>query len=295
MHGAFNGLSLLKNKKDGVLCPIYSGTKTLPSFSTALGQETLLIQGATPSDACLISADKITYQFVDKLILDAVSLDIHANEIITLIGPNGAGKSTLIKCLLGLLPVASGEVSRKTALNIAYIPQKTYLNPSIPIRVEGFLGLAGDFTEAEMLAALTRVGAEKLLQSDLHKVSGGEFQRVMLARAILRKPELLVLDEPTQGMDVAGQQSLYALLNELREELGSAILMVSHDLHLVMSNTDRVICLNQHVCCSGHPESVSTDPAYLQLFGIKEGDGLAVYEHHHDHHHDASGNIVQDD
>lgn len=242
-----------------------------------------------------MSAKDITYQIVDKLILDAVSLDINTNEIITLIGPNGAGKSTLIKCLLGLLPLASGSVQRKAQLKIAYIPQKTYLNPSIPIHVEGFLRLAGDFNKKDLLKALSKVGAEKLLNADLHKLSGGEFQRVMLARAILRKPELLVLDEPTQGMDVVAQQGLYALLNDIKTELGSAILMVSHDLHLVMSNTDRVICLNQHVCCSGHPESVSTDPAYLQLFGLKEGDGLAVYEHHHDHHHDVSGTVIHDD
>jgi zinc transport system ATP-binding protein len=243
----------------------------------------------------LVSAKNICFDFEGKQILDKVSIDIHASEILTLIGPNGAGKSTLIKCLLGLLPISSGEINKEKNLRVAYVPQKTRLNLSMPMKVDGFLKLAGEASSEEIYQALSTVGAEKLIKQDLHKASGGEFQRIMLARAVLRKPELLVLDEPSQGIDLKGQQELYALLSKIKKELGSAILMVSHDLHLVMANTDRVICLNQHICCSGNPESVSSDPAYMQLFGIKEGEGLAVYEHHHDHHHDVHGGVVKDD
>lgn len=243
----------------------------------------------------LISARDICFGIHDKVILDKVSLDVHENEIVTLIGPNGAGKSSLIKCLLGILPLEAGSIERRERLRLAYVPQKTVLNASLPMRVEGFLALVDKVSHSDILQALAMVGADKLARHSLHHISGGEFQRVMLARAILRKPELLVLDEATQGIDIAGQQELYALLLDIKQKTRCAILMVSHDLHLVMSNTDRVICLNQHICCSGHPESVSSDPAYLQLFGIKEGQGLAVYEHHHDHHHDVSGRVVRDD
>lgn len=243
----------------------------------------------------LLSAKEISVQIQDKCILDKVSLDVYDSEILTLIGPNGAGKSTLIKCLLGILPIQSGQIVKQAHLRLGYVPQKTYLNPSIPIHVEGFLNLAGDFTQSEILKTLMLVNIEKLAKSPLQSISGGEFQLVMLARAILRKPDLLVLDEPGQGIDIAGQQKLYTLLADIKKELGSAILMVSHDLHLVMSSTDRVVCLNQHVCCSGHPESVSSDPAYLQLFGLEDGKGFAIYEHHHDHHHDVSGNVIKDD
>jgi zinc transport system ATP-binding protein len=243
----------------------------------------------------LISAKDISVHIQDKCILDKVSLEVHESEILTLIGPNGAGKSTLIKCLLGIVPVNTGSIFKMPSLRLGYVPQKTHFNPSLPIQVEGFLALAGDFTQTEILNALLQVKAEKLAKSPLQNISGGEFQRVLLARAILRKPHLLVLDEPSQGMDINGQQELYALLSNIKKDLNSAILMVSHDLHLVMSSTDRVVCLNQHICCSGLPESVSSDPAYLQLFGLKEGKGFAIYEHHHNHHHDVSGNIVQDD
>lgn len=250
---------------------------------------------ATSSAKTLLSAKEISVHIHDKCILDKVSLEVYDSEILTLIGPNGAGKSTLIKCLLGILPIQSGTIYKQANLRLGYVPQKTYVNPSVPIHVEGFLNLAGNFSQAEILDTLSLVNIEKLAKSPLQSVSGGEFQRVMLARAILRKPELLVLDEPGQGFDIMGQQALYTLLADIKKELGSAILMVSHDLHLVMSSTDRVVCLNQHVCCSGHPESVSSDPAYLQLFGLQDGKGFAIYEHHHDHHHDVSGNVVQDD
>jgi len=243
----------------------------------------------------ILSASDICYSVAGKKILQKVSMNIHQGEIITLIGPNGAGKSTLIKCLLGILPIESGSVEKDARLRLAYVPQRTQLNPALPMKVEDFLAMVENTSKSEIFSVLEQLGVEKLIKHSLHGISGGEFQRVMLARAILRKPDLLVLDEPTQGIDISGQQELYTLLAGLRDSSNCSILMVSHDLHLVMSKTDHVICLNQHICCSGHPDSVSTDPAYLQLFGIEEGQGLAVYEHHHDHHHGLSGKVVKDD
>lgn len=243
----------------------------------------------------LVSAKDICVEIQGKTILDKVSLEVHESEILTLIGPNGAGKSTLIKALLGILPLSAGGISKQANLRLGYVPQKAQINTSLPIQVDGFLALAGNVNKQDILNALQLVKADKLAKSPLQNISGGEFQRIMLARSILRKPDLLILDEPGQGIDINGQQELYHLLADIKAELGSAILMVSHDLHLVMSSTDRVICLNQHVCCSGHPESVSSDPAYLQLFGLQDGEGFAIYEHNHDHHHDVSGKVIQSD
>ncbi|MDY0006331.1 MAG: ATP-binding cassette domain-containing protein, partial [Spongiibacteraceae bacterium] len=175
---------------------------------------------------------------------------------------------------------------------VGYMPQKLVVDRSLPLSVARFLRLTSD-DPAAVRAALTRVGVPTLGERPLAQISGGELQRVMLARAILRKPQLLVLDEPAQGVDISGQAALYALINALRDELGCAVLMVSHDLHLVMAQTDSVLCLNQHVCCHGHPEQVSTDPAYLNLFGPREAEALAVYHHHHDHHHDIHGDVVE--
>jgi len=239
----------------------------------------------------LLSAHNVSLSIQDKLILDAISIDIHPAEIVTLIGPNGAGKSTLIKCLLGLMPVSQGSVVKQENLRIGYMPQKLHVDDSFPLSVNSFLALAGAYNKKQILETLENLGVAHLAASPIQKVSGGELQRVLLARALLRKPQLLVLDEPTQGVDLSGQQELFALLSKIRKEQHTAILLVSHDLHLVMSSTDRVFCLNQHICCSGHPESVSSDPAYLQLFGIKDSKDFAIYEHHHDHQHDVSGKV----
>ncbi len=267
-----------------------------PSLGSNQATMSTSSQSTKPKNAeTLISAKGMCVSFHGKKVLDQVSIDIQQSEIVTLIGPNGAGKSTLIKCLLGVLALDSGEINKNPLLRLGYVPQRTQLNPSLPISVRGFLDLVGKVSKEEVLDALRLVKAEHLANSPLQSISGGEFQRVMLARAVLRKPNLLVLDEPGQGIDINGQQELYKLLSEIKDTLGAAILMVSHDLHLVMSSTDRVICLNQHVCCSGHPESVSTDPAYLQLFGLKDGTDFAIYEHHHDHHHDVAGEVVKDD
>jgi zinc transport system ATP-binding protein len=227
-----------------------------------------------------------------QVILERISFELHRNEILTLIGPNGSGKTSLLKVILGLYAPTQGAIWRAPELRIGYLPQKLRINPALPVTVERFLALAGRNRNEQIRACLSRVGAEHCLKSPLRAISGGELQRVLLARALLRQPHLMILDEPAQGVDLQGQQALYHLLTELRDELHCAILLVSHDLHLVMAATDRVICLSRHICCSGTPESVQCHPEYHNLFDpilLKE---IAIYTHHHDHHHDLHGNVV---
>ncbi|WP_417776653.1 zinc ABC transporter ATP-binding protein ZnuC [Stutzerimonas xanthomarina] len=239
----------------------------------------------------LIRLENIHVRFARQAVLEGAELRVHRGEIVTLIGPNGAGKTTLVRAVLGLLKPDSGTVWRKPKLRVGYMPQKLHVDPTLPLSVLRFLRLVPGVDRAAALAALNEVGAEHVIDSPLQSVSGGEMQRVLLARALLRKPELLVLDEPVQGVDVAGQAELYRLIGRLRERYGCGVLMVSHDLHLVMSATDQVVCLNRHVCCSGHPEQVSADPAFVELFG-QDARSLAVYHHQHDHSHDLHGSVV---
>ena len=198
-----------------------------------------------------------------------------------------------MRAVLGLLSADSGTVWRKPKLRIGYMPQKLHVDPTLPLSVLRFLRLVPGVDRARAQGALAEVGASQVLDSPLQGISGGELQRVLLARALLREPQLLVLDEPVQGVDVAGQAELYRLITRLRDRHGCGVLMVSHDLHLVMSTTDQVVCLNRHVCCSGHPEQVSFDPAFVELFG-RDAQSLAVYHHHHDHEHDLTGGVVSD-
>ena len=239
----------------------------------------------------LIRLRQISVGFRQESVLENVQLAVNAGEIVTLIGPNGAGKTTLVRVVLGLLKPDSGSVWRKPKLRIGYMPQKLTVDPTLPLSVLRFLRLVPGVDRAAALAALAEVGAEQVIDSPLQNISGGELQRVLLARALLREPELLVLDEPVQGVDVAGQAELYRLITELRDRHGCGVLMVSHDLHLVMSTTDQVVCLNRHVCCSGHPEQVSGDPAFVELFG-QDAQSLAIYHHHHDHSHDLHGAVI---
>ena len=243
----------------------------------------------------LVSARDISLKFDQRLILHDISFSICERQIVTLIGPNGAGKTSLIKIVLGLLPPTSGKVENRKALRIGYMPQRIQVDQSMPVSVERFLKLAVNVNNNEIDNALNEVGAASFRHSQLYSLSGGELQRVLLARALIQKPELLVLDEPAQGVDVNGQAELYRLIGDIREHHDCGILLVSHDLHLVMSATDEVICLNQHVCCHGHPEQVSNDPAYLELFGKQDAETLAVYTHHHNHSHDLHGEIVDGD
>lgn len=242
----------------------------------------------------LVSLRDIGLDFKQRTVLDQISLDIHRREILTIIGPNGAGKSCLLKLILGLHKPSRGELRRTSGLTIGYMPQKLSIDPSLPLSVDRFLRLSNPQDGNAIEQALARVGARSLRNAPVQRLSGGEFQRVLLARALLRHPDLLVLDEPAQGVDLQGQQALYRLLAQLREEHGFAILMVSHDLHFVMAQTDQVLCLNQHVCCSGTAEAVVNHPEYLALFSTGDVEDIAVYTHKHDHHHDLHGHVVDD-
>ncbi len=224
-----------------------------------------------------------------KAVLSHVDLDIAAGEIVTLIGPNGAGKSTLVKVLLGLVAADTGEISHRPGLRIGYSPQFVTIDPVLPLSVRRFLGLGGPAARADVIAALAEVGAEETVDRQVAALSGGELHRVLLARALLRRPELLVLDEPLSGVDVQGQAELYRLIGRLRDRTGAAVLLVSHDLHLVMARTDRVVCIEGHVCCSGHPVEVARDPAFRRLFGDRLGDVVALYRHDMDHHEHVHG------
>jgi zinc transport system ATP-binding protein len=254
-------------------------------------QHSTNIDASASADRLLLQARAIRVSDGDRHLISDVSLSLHEAEIVTVIGPNGAGKTTLLKALLGLMPLAAGTLQRQPDLRIGYMPQKLALNPLLPITVQRFLRQTGA-DSAAIQRALEETGVQNLLQQSLHKVSGGELQRVLLARALLRKPQLLVLDEPAQGVDVCGQADLYRLIADIRNRHHCGVLLVSHDLHLVMAATDTVICLNQHICCQGHPEQVSQHPEYLQLFGRQIADDIAVYTHHHDHDHDLHGAIV---
>ena len=218
-------------------------------------------------------------------ILKDIQLEIRAGEIITLIGPNGAGKSSLLKLALGLIPATSGQRICLPNLRIGYMPQKISLPDTLPLTVKHFLQLAKGFQKNELYNVSQRLKIEHLLTQPMQRLSGGEQQRVLLARALLSKPELLVLDEPVQGLDVSGQSELYHLISDLKNELNCGVLMVSHDLHLVMAATDKVVCLNGHICCEGHPQLVQQDPTYLELFGKAMPAHLAPYTHPHDHTH----------
>ncbi len=233
----------------------------------------------------LLSAQRICVRYGATEVLHDVSLAIEAGEIVTILGPNGSGKSTLLRALLGIVPVAEGGILRSEGLRIGYVPQKLAVDRSMPITVRRFLSLpvrVGDAAAAEALARVGMGGQEGQQMSDL---SGGQLQRVLLARALIDRPGLLMLDEPTQGLDQQGEVAFYRLIEEVRTLTGAAILMVSHDLHVVMAASDRVICLNGHICCEGTPRVVSNAPEYRALFGLGTQGALALYRHEHDHEH----------
>ncbi len=242
--------------------------------------------------SALLTLREVSVDIDGRRILDRISLQLRRGQILTIIGPNGAGKSTLLKVALGLLAPTAGEVERASPCRIGYMPQRLQIDPTLPLRVGRFLAMGGN-RAPHIEAALREVGVAALIDAPLQGISGGELQRVLLARALLREPDLLVLDEPAQGVDLAGQTALYELIATLSGRLDCGVLMVSHDLHWVMARTDEVLCLNQHICCRGHPEQVGNDPAYRALFGL--APALAPYHHHHNHQHDLHGGIVADD
>ena len=272
-----------------------AGKETAPGVATRA--EETLEKTPAPSTAqtpsrLLVEADEVVVGFAGNKVLDGVSLAVREGEIVTLIGPNGAGKTTLVRVILGLQQPSRGSVFRAPGLRLGYMPQRLDLDRTLPLPVAYFLTLGGAASRDAIARVLGEVGAPQLLDRPMAGLSGGELRRVLLARALLRDPDLLVLDEPAQGVDVVGQADLYRLISRVRIRHGCGVLMVSHDLHVVMSATDRVLCLNNHVCCSGHPEAVSRHPEYLALFGPQVAGDMAVYTHHHDHSHDMHGDVL---
>jgi zinc transport system ATP-binding protein len=240
-----------------------------------------------PGGGCLtplVEARGVGVRFGGQSVLTGVDLAVSPGEIVTIVGPNGSGKSTLVRVLIGALRPGSGRVVRRPGLRLGYVPQTLAVDRTLPLTVDRFLGLAGGDAAARV-AALDQVGIAGLGGRQLSALSGGQFQRALLAQAVLRRPDLLVLDEATQGLDQGGEGRFYRLIDELRRELGCGVLMVSHDLHVVMAASDRVICLNGHVCCEGTPTVVSAAPAYRALFGFGTHGALALYRHDHDHEH----------
>ena len=240
-------------------------------------------------DEVLLRARGISYSIGSKLILDRIDFDLKRSEITTIIGPNGAGKSTLANIVTGLVGNYRGEIERVEELRVGYLPQKVYVNRLMPLSVERLMQLTQKVSESELEQALAQTEVGYLKNRQVRSLSEGELKRVLLARTTLGQPDLIVLDEPTAGVDITGEIKMYELIGELRGRLNCAVLLVSHDLHLVMSKTDQVLCLNQHLCWSGIPESVSQHPEYLALFGQHAAESIAIYAHHHDHEHDVSG------
>lgn len=237
------------------------------------------------SAAPLLSIEDICLRYGAVEVLHRVSLSIEAGEIVTILGPNGSGKSSLLRAALGILPIAAGTIRRAPDLRVGYVPQKLAIEPSMPITLRRFLSLPKRVSDAEAAAVLARVGLEGREHLPMAGLSGGQMQRALLARALLVRPQLLMLDEPTQGLDQPGEAAFYRLIEEVRRDTGCAVLMVSHDLHVVMAASDRVICLNGHICCEGSPQVVSSAPEYRALFGLGTQGALALYRHDHDHDH----------
>jgi zinc transport system ATP-binding protein len=234
----------------------------------------------------LIDARDIDFGHGGQRVLKGVSLSLEPGEIVTIVGPNGSGKSTLLRVLIGALKPQKGSVTRQDDLRIGYVPQKLHIDPTLPITVNRFLDLPKAVAKDAAIEALRTAGVSGVGNQQMSQLSGGQFQRVLLARAILGKPHILMLDEATQGLDQPGSAAFYRQIEAVRQDLGCAVLMVSHELHVVMSASDRVICLNGHICCEGTPDVVSAAPAYRELFGSGTGGALALYRHEHDHGHD---------
>jgi len=225
-----------------------------------------------------------------KWLVRGISFEINQGQIVTLIGPNGSGKTTTAKMILNIMSADEGLVEGN-ANSMAYVPQKINIDWTMPLRVIDFMKITSSLNNTQITESLVMTGVDKLLYNQIHSLSGGEFQRVLIARAIAKKPDLLVLDEPVQGVDFNGEIALYNLIKEISVNLNCGILLISHDMHFVMSTTDHVICLNGHVCCSGTPSNIVKNPEYIKLFGEHNSETLSYYQHQHDHSHNHDGSI----
>ena len=241
----------------------------------------------------LIHVEGLSVRYGARTALSDVSLRIEPNEIVTIVGPNGSGKTSLLRAIIGAVKPLSGSIVHASNLKIGYVPQKLHIDETLPITVSRFLKLPGGLADVDY--ALKQAGVPELEKEQLSQLSGGQFQRVLLARALIGKPNLLLLDEATQGLDQRGSASFYQQIETVRQATSCAVLMISHELHVVMSASDRVICLNGHVCCEGAPAAVASAPEYRALFGTGTGGALALYRHEHDHDHgDNCHNHTQD-
>ncbi len=234
----------------------------------------------------LVTVEDLSVSYGANTVLRHVHMTIEPGEIVTIVGPNGSGKTSLLRAIIGATKPAKGRIARKQGLRIGYVPQKLHIDPTLPISVERFMRLTNHVSRSRCAEALEEAGVPDLLKRQMTQLSGGQFQRVLLARALINHPDILLLDEATQGLDQPGSAAFYRQIETVRRETGCAILMISHELHVVMSASDRVICLNGHVCCEGSPAVVASAPEYRALFGTGTGGALALYRHDHDHHHD---------
>ncbi len=234
----------------------------------------------------LVSVKDLSVRYGANTVLRHVNMAVEPGEIVTIVGPNGSGKTSLLRAIIGATQPAAGHITLKKGLRIGYVPQKLHIDPTLPISVERFMRLTDRVSKQDCAAALKTAGVPDLLNRQMSQLSGGQFQRVMLARALINRPEVLLLDEATQGLDQPGSAAFYRQIEDVRRETGCAILMISHELHVVMSASDRVICLNGHVCCEGSPAVVASAPEYRALFGTGTGGALALYRHDHDHDHE---------
>ena len=234
----------------------------------------------------LVQVEDLSVRYGARTVLSHVSLCVEPGEIVTIVGPNGSGKTSLLRAIIGAVKPAQGRVIQGNSVKIGYVPQKLHIDDTLPITVSRFLKLPGGVKATDISQALTQAGVPDLAKAQLSHLSGGQFQRVLLARALIGKPDLLLLDEATQGLDQRGSASFYKQIEHVRQETGCAVLMISHELHVVMSASDRVICLNGHVCCHGTPEIVASAPEYRALFGSGTHGALALYRHEHSHSHD---------